>query len=316
MICNETFGELQCLGTNLSFCAVFGSPDGPILTCQGFHLHPISGQSVQSAGSLNHLSHLRLCFIGSLSSSKAVPHHPKLIVKLRNEAKKLSPPWSESVIDLVAHSSMQEAWCEIQPSHGSVWSIEFWRNSVTFPYFSDSFQISYRYASHFDDLVSSTWSSFLLFVEPAWGLKRWKSMRFVGLQGVSEQHHWFNWQEHCVDICFRFVKWGEQVVSIHLELFLELRICVISAWRWTEETHLAILRLQPGSFRLELRGQTQGPGSAVIRWGNYIHNCIKVKITEERIYFLDLISKAEELPEDCCQRTHCSAAERLPVFWS
>lgn len=55
------------------------------------------------------------------------------------------------------------------------------------------------------------------------------------------------------------------MVSIHLELFLELRICVISAWRWTEETHLAILRLQPGSFRLELRGQMQGPGSAVIR---------------------------------------------------
>ena len=102
LICNETFGELQCLGTNLSFRAVFDSPDGSVLTCQGFHLHPISGQSVQSAGSLNHLSHLRLCFIGSLSFSKAVPHHPKLIVKLRNEAKKLSPPWSESVIDLVA----------------------------------------------------------------------------------------------------------------------------------------------------------------------------------------------------------------------
>ena len=37
----------------------------------------------------------------------------------------------------------------------------------------------------------------------------------------------------------------------------EPRICVISAWRWTEETHLAVLRLQPGSLRFELRGQTR-----------------------------------------------------------
>lgn len=150
------------MGTNLSFRAVLDSPDGPVLICQGFHLHPISGQSVQSAGSLNHLSHLSLCFIGSLSFSKAVPHHPKLIVKLRNEAKKLWPPWSFQ-IDLVAqqHASLIFRGLMRNPAKSRV-CVEH-RIVKEFGDFSDSFQISYRYASHFEDLVSGMWSSFLSF---------------------------------------------------------------------------------------------------------------------------------------------------------
>ena len=55
---------------------------------QGFHLHPISGQSVQSAAVLDFKT---MALEGAVMDwfFEAVIHHPNLLVKLRTEAEKL-----------------------------------------------------------------------------------------------------------------------------------------------------------------------------------------------------------------------------------
>ncbi len=180
--------------------AVFDSPGGPVLTRQGFHLHPISGQSVQSAGSLNHLSHLSLCFVGSLlraskdilwgrssssqADSEASQRSQEAVATLELSDFRHLRLFHESVCDLVAlqHASpFSEAWWEIQPSHGSVRSIEVWRNLVTFP-------ILLRcYASRFEDLPGHGAVSFHLWsLLQAWrDGKAWDSWASKGDQNST-----------------------------------------------------------------------------------------------------------------------------------